>query len=164
MLTTGATIAYRGGTYRTASPEQTWQRIEPILPQLMITRVADVTHLDEIGLPVHVAYRPVGSTLAVSIGTGLTAAQSRVSAAMESVELWHAENPWLEVDLRASARGLGLPYDVRSLNLAPRSPLTPDVLLDWVYGTGLLTGERRLAPADLVTVDFTGRTWANILF
>ena len=73
MLTTGATIAYRGGTYRTASPEQTWRRIEPILPQLMITRVADVTHLDEIGLPVHVAYRPVGSTLAVSIGAGRSA-------------------------------------------------------------------------------------------
>lgn len=164
MLVSDSTIAYRAGTYRTASPEQTWQRIQPMLDQFMITRVADITHLDEIGLPVHVAYRPAGTTLAVSIGTGLTAAQARVSAAMESVELWHAENPWLDIERRCPARDLGLPYDIRNLNLALHSPLTDRVVLDWVGGVGLTTGQRYLVPADTIQVDFTGRTWATVLF
>ena len=63
-----------------------------MLPRFGITRVADITGLDDIGLPVHVAYRPDGLTFAVSIGTGATPAQSRVSAVMESIEAWHAEN------------------------------------------------------------------------
>src|SRR4051794_5945638 len=86
------TITYRTGTYRAADPEETWQRVMPMLPRFGITRVADITRLDDIGLPVHVAYRPAGLTYAVSIGIGDTPAQSRVSAVMESIEAWHAEN------------------------------------------------------------------------
>jgi ribosomal protein S12 methylthiotransferase accessory factor len=63
-------IAYRTGTYRAADPAQTWQRVAPMLGRFGITRAADITRLDDIGLPVHVAYRPAGLTYAVSMGTG----------------------------------------------------------------------------------------------
>ena len=92
MTDTTETIAFRSGTYRTATVEQTWARVGGMLDRFRITRVADITRLDEIGLPVHVAYRPVGATMAVSVGTGATATQSRVSAVRESIESWHAEN------------------------------------------------------------------------
>lgn len=164
-MTAENTIVHRSGTYRTATPEQTWQRIAPLLPRFAITRVADITGLDEIGLPVHVAYRPVGGTIAVSIGTGLTAAQSRVSAVMESIEVWHAENPRLEVVDRCSADKLGLPYDVGTLNLAKRSLLTPRVVLDWVVGHGLLTGRPYPVPLETILLDFTDDTaWTRMLF
>ena len=100
------TITYRAGTFRTSGPEETWRRVSPRLATFGITRVADIAGLDEIGLPVHVAYRPVGRTLAVSVGTGLTAAQSQVSAVMESIETWHAENPRLEIEIRSPAADL----------------------------------------------------------
>jgi YcaO-like protein with predicted kinase domain len=148
-------IAYRAGTYRAAGPEQTWRRVRPMLPRFGITRVADITRLDDIGLPVHLAYRPAGLTYAVSIGFGATAAQSRVSAAMESIEAWHAENLRLPVSARAPAAALDLGYDVRALNLAPRSPLTPETVLDWVPGYGLLTGREILVPADFIRMDMT---------
>jgi YcaO-like protein with predicted kinase domain len=165
MLATENTITFRTGTYRTASPEQTWRRVRPMLSRFLISRVADITMLDEIGLPVHVAYRPVGRTFAVSIGIGLTMVQSRVSAVMESIEAWHAENPRLEIVCRSSAGDLGLPYDVRSLNLAVRSPLTDATVLDWVSGAGLLTGTRFLVPFETIYLDFTrGTTWADLLF
>jgi YcaO-like protein with predicted kinase domain len=148
-------IAYRVGTYRAAGPEQTWERVRPMLPRFGITRVADITRLDDIGLPVHLAYRPAGLTYAVSIGFGATAAQSRVSAAMESIEIWHAENLRLPVSARAPAAALDLGYDVRALNLAPRSPLTRETVLDWVPGYGLLTGREILVPADVIRMDMT---------
>jgi YcaO-like protein with predicted kinase domain len=148
-------IAYRVGTFRAAGPEQTWARVAPMLPRFGITRVADITRLDDIGLPVHVAFRPDGLTLAVSIGSGATAVQSRVSAVMESIEAWHAENLRLPVAARAPAAALDLGYDVRALNLAARSPLTADVVLDWVAGRGLLTGREVLAPVDLIRLDMT---------
>lgn len=159
------TIAYRTGTYRTAGPEETWQRVLPLLPRFGITRVADITRLDDIGLPVHVAYRPASLTYAVSVGTGATAAQSRVSAVMESIETWHAENLRLPIADRAPAAALDLGYDVRALNLAPRSPLTPAVVLDWVSGRGLLTGREILAPVDCIRLDNTRpRDWATVFF
>jgi YcaO-like protein with predicted kinase domain len=158
-------IAYQTGTYRAASPEQTWERVLPLLPRFGITRVADITGLDEIGVPVHLAYRPDGLAYAVSVGSGATAAQSRVSAAMESIETWHAENLRVPVSARASAAALDLGYDVRALNLAPRSPLTADVVLDWVAGQGVLTGREILAPVDLIRLDMTRPIgWANALF
>lgn len=164
-MSNGGAIAHRSGTYRTLEPAQTWQRILHLLSRFGITRVADITGLDEIGLPVHIAYRPTGSTLAVSIGTGLSTMQSRVSAVMESIELWHAENPRLEIVTRSAAEDLDQPYDVRSLNLAVNSLVTPHVVLDWVAGTGLVTGRGFLAPSESVLVDFTDRAaWTRMLF
>ena len=158
-------IVYQAGTYRTATPEETWERVLPMLPRFGITRVADITGLDDIGLPVHVAYRPDGLTYAVSIGTGATPAQSRVSAVMESIEAWHAENLRVPVSARCAAAALELDYDVRELNLAPRSPLTASVVLDWVTGQGLLTGADTFAPTDLIRLDLTPPVdWAQALF
>jgi ribosomal protein S12 methylthiotransferase accessory factor len=158
-------IVYHAGTYRTSLPEETWERVRPMLPRFGITRVADITGLDDVGLPVHVAYRPDGLTFAVSIGSGATPAQSRVSAVMESIETWHAENLRVPRSVRCAAVDLDLDYCVRELNLAHRSPLTADVVLDWVPGQGLLTGREIFAPADLIRLDLTlAVDWAQALF
>ncbi len=158
-------IIYRAGTYRTAEPAETWERVSPMLPRFGITRIADITGLDDIGLPVHVAYRPDGLSYAVSIGTGATPAQSRVSAVMEGIEAWHAENLRVPVSARCGAVALDLDYDVRELNLAPRSPLTMNVVLDWVAGQGLLTGRDTFAPAEFIRLDLTPPVdWAKAFF
>jgi len=155
----------RERTFRTVTAEETRCRVEPMLPVFGITRVADVTLLDEIGLPVHVAYRPCGKTLAVSLGVGLRPEQSWVGAVMESIETWHAENETLETVVRGSAAEVDPGYDVRTLNLAESSPLTDHTVLDWVAATGLLTGRPALVPRDLVGLDFTSRfSWNHLLF
>lgn len=158
-------ISYRSGTFRALTPEQTWERIRPMLPRFGITRVADVTRLDDIGVPVFLAYRPTSLTYAVSAGIGGTATHARVSAVMESIETWHAENVRLPVAARAPARDLDLGYRIRDLNLADRSPLTSDVVLDWVAGTGLLTGQSALAPLAQVRLDLSeAMTWNRVMF
>ncbi|HEX6968555.1 MAG TPA: YcaO-like family protein [Micromonosporaceae bacterium] len=157
MTIAGTPAANHTGTFRSATAEQTMARIRPMLHRFGITRVADVTRLDEIGLPVHVAYRPCGRTLAVSIGIAMEPAQSWVSAVMESIETWHGENPRLPVVERAPARALGLHYDVRSLNLAERSLLSSSTVLDWVLGRGVLSGQPVPVPIGLIELDSTRR-------
>ncbi len=141
-------IRHRAGTYRAVSPAVTWSMISSRLHIFGITRVAEVTGLDEIGIPVFVAYRPDTKTVSVSIGTGLDPMQARVSAAMESVEVWHVENVAREPEFRGTAADIRPPYDLRALNIAPHSPLTEHCVLDWVTGTGLLTGRPVPVPLD----------------
>jgi ribosomal protein S12 methylthiotransferase accessory factor len=84
---------------------------------------------------------------------------------MESIEAWHAENLRVPRSARCAAAALELDYDVRELDLAPRSPLTANVVLDWVPGQGLLTGRDTFAPADLIRLDLTPAVdWAQSLF
>jgi ribosomal protein S12 methylthiotransferase accessory factor len=83
---------FRQGTHRVRPPEETWHRLQDLLPAAGITRVADVTALDVLGVPVYQAVRPASRNLAVSQGKGVTAAAARVSAVMEAFELWHAED------------------------------------------------------------------------
>jgi ribosomal protein S12 methylthiotransferase accessory factor len=163
MMTTA--IRHRAGTYRSVNPAETWSRIASELHHFGITRVTDITDLDEIGIPTYVAYRPDGTTVAVSIGSGLDPMQARVSATMESVEVWHAENPVRGPEFRGAAAELDLPYDLRALNLATRSPLTQYCTLDWTTGTGLLSGQPVPVPLDSIRIDFTGGSpWAYALF
>lgn len=82
-----------GGTIREFTPAQTLARLNPLLLKTFgITRVADVTGLDNIGIPVCAAIRPNSKALANSQGKGITLELAMISAIMESVEGWHAEN------------------------------------------------------------------------
>ncbi|MEV6575650.1 hypothetical protein [Streptomyces sp. NPDC051577] len=58
---------------RARTPEQTWEAVAGCLPEFGVTRVADLTGLDCIGLPVWTAIRPASLTLSTSQGKGATA-------------------------------------------------------------------------------------------
>lgn len=143
------------GTHRVCSPEQTLAWVQPLLPSVGITRVADVTHLDSIGLPVFQAIRPASKALSISQGKGITKALAKVSSIMEAIELWHAENPmlpstWAEVGEMASA----LPYSVYDLNLVEDSLLHDALPLAWFPAQILGTPSHTYVPANYVHLDF----------
>jgi YcaO-like protein with predicted kinase domain len=93
---TGATSkAFRDGTHRAVSPTKTLERVRPWLAHMGITRVANVTGLDTIGLPVVMVVRPDSRSVSVSQGKGLTLDAAKASGVMESAELWHAETALL---------------------------------------------------------------------
>jgi ribosomal protein S12 methylthiotransferase accessory factor len=79
------------GTQRSVSPAETLERIRPYLPTFGITRLANITGLDWIGIPVTLAIRPNASTLSNGSGKGFTMAAAMTSGAMEALELYHAE-------------------------------------------------------------------------
>ena len=156
--------AVRRGTHRAVPPEVTWERTAPLLPRAGITRVADVTGLDDVGIPVFLAVRPAARTLSVSQGKGVTPALARVSAVMEAVELWHAEQP-LPIAARGTARELALPYELDSLQLATPSLATGTAVLPWVAARNLTDGTATFLPAEYVQLSsVVERRWAPPLF
>ena len=76
---------------RICSAYETFERVWPLRHKMGITRLANITGLDTIGIPVYVANRPNSRALSLSQGKGITAIASKVSAFMESAEGFHAE-------------------------------------------------------------------------
>ena len=50
----------RDGTHRAATLEATWRRFSPAAERAGITRLAELTGLDTLGIPVWAAVRPMG--------------------------------------------------------------------------------------------------------
>ncbi|MEU3650009.1 YcaO-like family protein [Lentzea sp. NPDC034063] len=147
------------GTHRIRRPEDTWRIIEPHLRDFGITRVADVTGLDTLGIPVTMAVRPRAKSLSVSQGKGQTLLLARVSAAMESIELWHAEHVKLDrCHVNAPSRAVDLPYRIEDLVTATGGLASDLMPLDWVAATGMISGLRIPVPDELVRWS-TDRGW-----
>jgi len=154
------------GTHRILPAEETFRRIERVFATVGITRLADVTWLDEIGIPVFQAVRPNAWTLAVSQGKGLTPALAKVSAAMESIESWHAERVG-PGDRTASVdemeRECG--YRVHELPLTRRHYLNSTARLEWTRATRLDDGREAYVPTGLIRLDSRVRgEWSPSLF
>lgn len=146
----------RDGTHRAASLAQTWTRFSPAMRRAGITRIADVTGLDTLGIPVATAIRPMGKSLSTQQGKGVTWQAARVSALMESLETWTAEE--LAVPrVRGSANGLARAHNVVDVHALarPRGKLDLATKWDWVEGFDLVAGEPVLVPAQAVTLDTT---------
>lgn len=148
---------HRRGTHRVSSPEETRARIWPLLKPLGITRVAHITGLDCIGIPVVAVYRPNARSLSVSQGKGCTLTCAEVSGVMESIEFYHAENI-SEPLLYGSFNQLGFSKPLLSPELLPRSAVgryNPELKLSWIGGVDLVEQQECWVPYELVHTDFT---------
>jgi ribosomal protein S12 methylthiotransferase accessory factor len=142
---------YVDGTHRTRHPTQTWAAIRPLLTQYGITRVADVTGLDDLGIPVTMAVRPLARTLSVAQGKGTTLDAARVSGALEAIEAWHAERtvPAPSVT-QTAAVDVALPYAVTDLEHHAGSLVTGRTRMDWIEARSATDGATVLVPASAV--------------
>lgn len=122
-----------------------------------ITRIANITGLDCIGIPVAIACRPNSRSLAVSQGKGLDLEAARASALMEAIELHHAERIALPLkfgsyeDLRRS-HSLA---DVEKLPRVRNSRFHPHLALLWVEGFDLLQRRPTWVPFEMVSMNYT---------
>ncbi len=148
--------SYRRGTHRLVDPSVTLRRLRPLMPVFGITRVADLTRLDRVGIPVAQAIRPNSRSLAVSQGKGLDLPSAQVSALMESIETFHGEN--IDVPMRyGSFEDLcrrEATADVASMAHA-EDGFDPDERTFWLRAENLLTSEPLLAPVEAFHCDFT---------
>lgn len=145
------------GTHRLVPPERTLTRVGPLMRGMGITRLANITGLDRIGIPVATACRPNSRGLAVSQGKGLDLAAAKASALMESVESYHAER--IELPLKLGTRAeLGRTHrlaDVAKLPLTVASTYHPNRPLLWIGGHDLLQQEAVWVPYEVVETNYT---------
>lgn len=71
--------------------QETLTLLTPFKKMAGITRLADLTHLDYLRLPVYTAIRPRAKSLTTSQGKGVTKEAAQCSALMESIEVYFAE-------------------------------------------------------------------------
>ncbi len=142
---------------RACSPEETLRRIEPLLPTFGVSRLARLTGLDKIGIPVWSAISPNARSIVINQGKGITDNDAKVSAAMEAIERAVACAP--AVPTRMATRRALCEGD-RALTLpclvATGEPdLGDDETVAWLRGFDLADGATTWVPLHASTLDRT---------
>ncbi len=138
------------------APEETIERVRPFLPVMGITRVANVTGLDSIGVPVVMVCRPNSWALSVSQGKGLTLVAAKASGLFESIEMYHAERITLPLKL-ASLEDLRYTHCVVDVMQLPRSATSvyhPHLPILWIEGYDILQQEEIWVPFAVVHCNY----------
>jgi YcaO-like protein with predicted kinase domain len=156
-LSPAVTKSFRTGTHRVVAPPATLERVRPFASSFGITRIANVTGLDRIGLPVVMVCRPNARSIAVQQGKGLSLEAAKASGLMEAVESFHAEHILLPLRL-ASRREIERTeplVDLASLPQTAGSRYHDDLPMLWIEGHELIAGRRVWLPYELVHANFT---------
>ena len=152
MANNTTTVQYVSGSYRVLRPSDLLENVTPLLATAGVTRLANITGLDRIGIPVVTAVRPQGATLSVCAGKGVSFEESVASAAMEAIEFHSAETfsvsscvPRLPMDIPRVMPLDGLPLRHHALDSEAAD-------LEWVIGTDLLSDAPCAVPFSAVTL------------
>lgn len=163
-------VRYLEGTQRVLSPEATLERTTKLLPAIGVTRIANITDLDRVGIPVFSAIRPSAADGAISIysGKGVTDTNARISAIMESFERCLAEQPEISINLpgvQLNSERVADTYESLSESypalypdalLIPQ-PLTEFTSLEWVMGHDIMDDIEVFVPANAVFHPYNSR-------
>lgn len=139
------------------SAEETVEHFRPLMGRLGITRLANLTGLDRIGLPTWMAVRPNSKGLSTSQGKGITHALAQASALMESIESWHSEMIVRPVRI-GSLYDMGRSEricEVLELSRYADRPIRPDLSISWIEGRRLSDDTPCWVPWEAVSTDYT---------
>jgi len=147
-------VKYFGCTHRAIPPKITIKNVEWKLKRAGVTRIAEITHLDRLGIPVYSAIRPGAAEGAVSIyaGKGATKNQAKASAMMEAFERYSAEINKADTD--KFERGT---FPEKENALDPETLILPSLPfevektpLDWIKSIEITNDQEYLVPANAV--------------
>jgi YcaO-like protein with predicted kinase domain len=146
---------------------ETVARMRRSFSRFGITRLADVTGLDCVGIPVWMAVRPNSKTLAVSQGKGLSTSAAQASAIMEAAEIATAEACPVPIrsctlhDLTAEGRKATL---LNGLVARGERVLSETEDVAWTEGYDLLQGDTVWVPVDAVSLNPAGKAGGRTRF
>ena len=146
---------FRFGTERIRPPAATLAANRRFMPLMGITRLATITGLDRIGLPVVIAVRPNSRALATSQGKGASLEAAQASALMESIETWHAERitaPLQYESFQALSERAAV-LDPRMLPHRADANYLPDRPLTWIAGHELFNDRPVWLPFETVNMN-----------
>ena len=140
------------GIPRCVSAADTVANLRAVAESLGVTRLADITGLDRIGIPVYSAIVPDSrDVLSVYNGKGLRPVDAKAGALMEAIErqtALKARLPFIEstfTDLRKTAHVL----DPKSLNQQLAPNYSDDRTYSWTEGLDIISGQPCYVPSRL---------------
>ncbi|WP_300606260.1 YcaO-related McrA-glycine thioamidation protein [Methanohalophilus sp.] len=155
-------LSYIKGTQRVMTGEETLELIQSGLDSIGVTRVANITDLDRVGIPVFSTIRPSAADGAISVysGKGVNLEQARISAIMESYERCLAERVGINANIsenidaeefiEATEVAAEEHVIVKPASLLLPEPLGAGSLIEWTQGFDLLSNEDVFVPSNAV--------------
>ena len=164
-------IKYFKGTHRVIAPSETIEINQDKLKTAGITRIADITDLDRIGLPIYTAIRQTAEEGAVSIygGKGISKDHAKASAMMEGFERYSAERKDYDETIAATVseiEELGEYIDPKSLNLPKEFEKKEinDLNLEWSKSKDIISGKEYYIPTNAIFHPYTHENSIDSLF
>jgi ribosomal protein S12 methylthiotransferase accessory factor YcaO len=148
------------GTSRVRPAQETLDKVIPISKRIGVTRLADITDMDVLRIPNYSAVVPgTEDYIWVYSGKGPTREHAMASALMESIERYSSlPSGGPRKFTRSSYAELSKTYKV----LHPDKIVEPvrfeyrdDMLMDWVPGFDLASGEQVMVPASIALFRYT---------
>lgn len=146
------------GVSRSERPRATISRARAVLDTIGVTKVADVTDLDRVGIPVFMTVRPhdLGRGISYYYGKGKTRADAYAGALMEAVER-HAGERFDGSITTASHYNLRRHHtcvDPLEIHVPTVCNYSENLRLDWVLGFDLVTRRPTYAPLNCVVAPY----------
>jgi len=148
------------GIQRIVPAAETAASAAGIAESLGVTRVADITGLDRIGIPVYSAIVPDSAdSLSVYNGKGMRPIDAKAGALMEAIERQIAlkTRPPMVEDSYTHLSQLAPTLNPHTINYELASSYSDDRTYSWCQGIEMFSGEPRYVPAKLA-----GYNWYNV--
>jgi ribosomal protein S12 methylthiotransferase accessory factor len=148
------------GIPRCVSAADTVANLRAVAESLGVTRLADITGLDRIGIPVYSAIVPDSrDLLSVYNGKGLRPVDAKAGALMEAIErqtALKARLPFIEGSF-AALRENTCVLDPKTLNQQLAADYSDDRTYSWCEGLDIVSGQPCYVPSKLA-----GFMWHNV--
>lgn len=146
------------GVERTVRPSVTIKRARRVMEAVGVTKVAEVTDLDRVGIPNFMTVRPHDAVHGISYynGKGTTRADAHAGALMEAIER-HAGERYEGPIFPSSTYNLRGDYpcvDPLEIHAPLVGGYSEDLLLEWVPGFDLLNRLPVLVPLNCVVAPY----------
>jgi ribosomal protein S12 methylthiotransferase accessory factor len=152
-------VKYSGsGVERSVRPSATIRRARAVLDIIGVTKVADVTDLDRVGIPNFMTVRPhdLGPGISYYNGKGTTRADAYAGAMMEAIER-HAGERYDGPVIASSYHNLRSEHacvDPLEIHVPMVRKYSEHLMLEWVLGFDLMTRRPTFAPLNCVVAPY----------
>ncbi|MFP4655188.1 MAG: YcaO-related McrA-glycine thioamidation protein [Methanohalobium sp.] len=155
-------LKYQKGSQRVYGEDTTLHKTKNQLKKIGVTRIADITHLDRVGIPVYSAIRPSAAKGAISVysGKGVTPPQAKISAMMEGFERCLAEKKEMNNNIKEGTPNTEFvdSYDnitdtyniVNPAKLLISEDVRTEDMIEWTSGWDLINNKEIYVPSNSV--------------
>src|SRR4030088_781680 len=156
------------GVERSVRPSATIRRARAVLDIIGVTKVADVTDLDRVGIPNFMTVRPhdLGPGISYYNGKGTTRVDAYAGALMEAVERHAGERYDGEIIVSS-------PYNLRrrhacvdplEIHVPMVRKYSEHLMLEWVLGFDLMTRRPTFAPLNCVVAPYNSDSGMSLFY